>query len=89
MAAEHQGEITLEQLGALVDGMRERHVARVRLPSGLEVELHQTAFAPARVEEKYTPEPIGVENGGAPTEEQLLYWSAGGPLPKARKGDES
>lgn len=48
-----------------------------------DVELELSPLAFALPDEKQPERPIGLENGGEPTEEQMLMWSAGGQLPPA------
>ena len=69
----------------LARAMREERIASYS-DGRISVTLDASAFAPAPAEmPAQPPQPIGVENGGMPTDEQLLMWSAGGELPKARK----
>ena len=79
-----------DALRVITQHMVAAQVVRIRFADGLEIEMHPSAFAPPPIAPaEHKPAPIGIENGGEPTEEQLLFYSAGGDLPRADKGDAS
>lgn len=75
----------LQDVAALLRMMRDARATRVKLPDGTEAELSPLAFALPTESLPDKPAAIGVENGGEPTDEQLLMWSAPGGLPKVEQ----
>lgn len=73
----------VDGLRELLSIMRESRASHVKLADGTEVTLSPLAFAIPDATKP--PAPVGLENGGEPTDEQLLMWSAGGELPKAQQ----
>ena len=80
-----------EQISNLEQALRlaVKYRAQVIKVGDLEVHLSPLAFAKpdepdAMIEEtlaKPAPQPIGAQNGGYPTDEELLLWSTQGPMP--------